>query len=125
KKLGKKSARKDVCWNGYIMEKPLTFPEYDAHVSLHRPFVDYWHDMGLKALELQPGIPADWSQKVSPSKNRDVLFYGQFLRNTFDARNELIEGLLKSDVARAGGVHCHLTYDEFRKHIFRMNWPFR
>ena len=52
KKLGKAKNRKDIYWNGIIEPKPRTYLEYDGQISLHRPYIKYWKDRGLSALEL-------------------------------------------------------------------------
>lgn len=120
KRLGKRTSRKDIYWNGIIQPTPMTFPEYEAQISLHRPYVEYWRKHGLQALELQPGIPTNWSQFDSSKKSIDVLFYGQYFKGMFDNRNSLIEDLLRHQLESGRDIRCHLTYTEQRPTIFRI-----
>ena len=120
KRLGKRKDRKDIYWNGIIQSMPMTFPEYDGQVSLHRPHVEYWRRHGLKALELQPAIPASWASVTADCKDIDVLFYGQYFRGMFDNRNSLVEDLLRYKRRSGRDIRCHLTYTEHRPTIFRI-----
>jgi spore maturation protein CgeB len=120
KKLGKAKNRKDIYWNGIIESKPRTYLEYDGQISLHKPYIKYWKDRGLAALELQPGIPRGWGDSAIVDKNIDVLFYGQYLKDFFGDRNKLIEDLLQYKKSNAKDVHCHLTYTEQGITIFRI-----
>ena len=120
RQLGKRKDRKDIYWNGIIQPEPMTFPEYEGQISLHRPYVEYWKKQGLKAKELQPGIPSGWSDIGGGEKEIDVLFYGQFFKGMFDNRNQLIEDLLRYKLSSGVDVRCHLTYKERRSTIFRI-----
>lgn len=120
KRLGKRKSRKDIYWNGIIQPSPMTFPEYDGQITLHRPYVEYWRVKGLKALELQPGIPSNWTALETAVKNIDVLFYGQYFRGMFDNRNSLVEDLLRHKLKSGCDIRCHLTYTEQRPTIFRV-----
>ncbi|MCO4322073.1 glycosyltransferase [Aliidiomarina quisquiliarum] len=85
-----------ICWNSYIKEYAMTFPEYHGHTSLHRPFVNHWNLNGIPALELQPGIPNRWlKNSVGSERDIDILFYGQYLESIFQNRKKVIQGLLK------------------------------
>jgi hypothetical protein len=119
-RLGKRKDQKNVYWNGIIQPSPMTFPDYDGQLTLHRPYVEYWRKKGLKALELQPGIPASWDQYCSSEKKIDVLFYGQYFRGMFDNRNRLIEDLLRYKQHSGRDIRCHLMYTERRPTIFRI-----
>lgn len=120
KRLGKDKNRKDIYWNGIIEPEPQTFPDYDGQISLHRPYIEYWHERGLAALELQPGIPEAWSRASANEKQFDVLFYGQYLKKFFSGRNRLIEDILHLKMSGSIDVRCHLTYTEQRQTIFRI-----
>lgn len=120
KRLGKRKNRKGVYWNGIIQPAPMTFPDYEGQITLHRPYVAYWRKQGLQALELQPGIPASWSKLDTTEKTTDVLFYGQYFQGMFDIRNRLIEDLLRYKPSSGRDVRCHLTYTERRPTIFRI-----
>lgn len=111
-RLGKRKERKDVYWNGIIESEPKTFSEYDGQLSLHRPYIEYWSGRGLRAHELQPGIPDSWLRFDASRKSTDVLFYGQYVAGMFDNRNELIEHLLHYKRRSSFDVRCHLDYAE-------------
>lgn len=120
-RLGKSARRKDVCWNAIIEATPRTFTEYDGHVSLHRPFVAYWRERGLPALELQPAIPGAWSALQCPGKTIEVLFYGQYTPGgLLDNRNRLSERLLHHAQESGSDIRCHLSYTERRRTLFRI-----
>ncbi len=120
RRLGKRKDRKDVYWNGIIESEPMTFPEYDGQLSLHRPYIDYWSRRGLRAKELQPGIPDAWSLIDATQKSIDVLVYGQYVNGMFDKRNDLILKLLRYKGESGRDVRCHLDYKEQRPTIFRI-----
>ncbi|MEX1221995.1 MAG: glycosyltransferase [Idiomarina sp.] len=98
-----------LCWNAYIKDHAMTFPQYDAHVSLHQPYVDYWRQLKLHAYEMQPGVPKDWSDDAQGGERTiDILFYGQYLDNVFKNRRELINTLLDYRKASNKVVDVHL-----------------
>lgn len=106
-----KKSMKLVCWNGIIESIPKTFPDYDCHLSLHKPFIDYWRNSGLKAFELQPGIPAKWvHDSVNSERNIDALFYGQFAYNGnyFSHRSNIIEKLIQYNKNSKYKIDIHL-----------------
>lgn len=107
-----KGSMKLVCWNGFIEAKPRTFPDYDCHLTLHRPFVDFWRKAGLQAFELQPGIPANWvTNSVNSIRTIDALFYGQFSQqdnNIFSQRSNIIESLIKYKIKYHHKIDIHL-----------------
>jgi spore maturation protein CgeB len=113
-RLGKNRERIDVYWNGIIESTPRTFLDYDGQLSLHRPYIDHWRKQGLKALELQPGIPDSWAQYDSSNKSIDVLFYGQYLRGMFNNRNRMVEDLLRYKIKNKIDLRCHLSFKEKR-----------
>lgn len=119
RKLGR-SHMKRVYWNGIIKNKPRTFPEYDGQLSLHKPYVEYWKRKGLAACELQPGIPAAWAGLSGDDRKLDVLFYGQYTKSFFGARNKLIEQLLHYKEQTGRDIRCHLQCDTRRPTIFRI-----
>lgn len=119
-KLGKNKKRKDVCWNGIIQDYPMTFPAYDGHLSLHRPYIDIWKDQGFKALELQPHIPDKWKSYNQSEKNTDVLFYGQYVKDMFDNRNKLIQKLLEYSLISNYNIDCHLSYTKQGQTLFKI-----
>ena len=110
---------KTVCWNGIIESRPMTFPFYDVHLTLHKPSVDYWAKLGLKAFELQPGIPESWDFE---NRNRmiDVLFYGQYYEGMFSNRNRLIDQLLTYKQESDFQIRVHLQYDCVTKDLIRI-----
>ena len=113
KRLGKRKGRIDICWNAFVRgPRPSTFGEYEGHVSLHRPYVEFWREQGLKALELQPAMPQAWEAFESIEPDVDVLFYGQLFRGIFDNRIRLVEDLLRYGLERRRDLRCHLTYPE-------------
>jgi hypothetical protein len=116
-RLGKNKNRLDLCWNGIIRRTPQTFPDYDGHLSLHRPYVHYWRGQGLNSLELQPGIPEAWGDLQWAEKEIDVLFYGQYFRGMFETRVGLVEDLLRYKIQSGRDVRCHLTYTEQRRSL--------
>jgi Glycosyl transferases group 1 len=123
-KLGKnKSGFKRVYWNGIIAKKPMTILAYDGHISLHRPFVEYWKSAGLAACELQPGIPEAWRNIGSANRDSDVMFYGQYAKKYFGTRAGIIDRLIKYKLDTNADVRCHLQYATsgipllFRKNI--------
>lgn len=120
RRLGKRKDRKDVYWNGIIEPEPRTIADYDGQLSLHRPYIKYWAQRGLKAMELQPSIPDAWSSVDTTQKRIDVLFYGQYLSGMFDNRNSLIKRLLRYGEESGRDVRCHLVYKERRPTIFRV-----
>ncbi|MCW8090351.1 glycosyltransferase family protein [Alteromonas sp. ASW11-130] len=87
-----------LCWNAFAQNgsNPETYPEYDGHISLIKPFVKYWKSRNLHALELQPQIPSGWS---SLAKNMDrpidILFYGQYSKSVFLERDNIVIYLLE------------------------------
>jgi hypothetical protein len=117
KRLGKRKGRKDIYWNGIIESEPKTFLDYDGQLSLHRPYVEYWTRRGLRARELQPGMPKKWSLVDSTKKSVDALFYGQYVDGMFDNRNRLIEDLLRYKRESGLDIRCHLDYTEKRPTI--------
>lgn len=119
-KLGKHSDRIDLCWNGIIKKEPWTSVDYDGHVSLHKPYVAYWSNMGLKSLELQPAIPNAWSKYKNDTRSIDILFYGQLIPKMFKQRIILINKLLKYYHNSSIKFHCHLTYRLRKKTIFKI-----
>jgi hypothetical protein len=119
-RLGKRRSRKDIYWNGIIESVPKTFSEYDGQLSLHRPYIEYWSRMGLKALELQPGIPDAWLTLAARQRSIDVLFYGQYFDGMFDNRNSLMVDLLHYKQESGRNVEIHLDYTERRPAIFQI-----
>jgi hypothetical protein len=99
---------KFLCWNAYIKEEVMTFPKYHAHLSLHRPYIDYWRQIGLQAFELQPGIPEHWPKADSKEREIDVLFYGQYLDNVFKNRRGFINTLLEMKFNTLFNIDVHL-----------------
>jgi len=123
-KLGKnKSGFKRVYWNGIIAKEPKPILNYDGHISLHRPFVEFWKKSGLAACELQPGIPDGWKNMGCSERNTDVLFYGQYAKEYFGSRAETIDRLIRYKVETGFDVRCHLQYIETRAAIFKQGIP--
>ena len=113
RRLGKlRPGLKCVYWNGIIAGVPKTIREYDGHISLHRPFVEYWKRAGLAACELQPGIPDAWSEIGGTNRNTDILFYGQYARKYFGSRAEAVDRLIDYKIETGKDVRCHLQYIE-------------
>jgi hypothetical protein len=110
---------KTVCWNGIIQSRPMTFPLYDIHLTLHRPYIDYWKGIGLNAFELQPGIPGKWGN-INDSRDIDVLFYGQYFKGMFDNRNAIIDELIKLKPDLKANIQVYLQYNVQRKTIVRL-----
>lgn len=100
---------KTICWNGIIEARPQTFALYDAHLTLHKPYVAYWTKVGLKAFELQPGIPKKWGYD-NEERPVDVLFYGQYYEGMFSDRNRIIDSLLNFKVKSNFRFAIHLQY---------------
>jgi len=112
-KLGKgKTGLKRVYWNGIIAKRPKTILDYDGHISLHRPFVEYWKSAGLAACELQPGIPDAWKKIGGKDRNTDAMFYGQYAGRYFGTRAEAVDRLINYKVETGADVRCHLQYSE-------------
>ncbi len=103
---------KFICWNAYIKEQVMTFPKYHAHVSLHSPYIEHWQNMGLRAFELQPGIPEHWPKSDQIKRDIDVLFYGQYVDNVFKNRRGFINQLLELKASSALNIHVHLQIAE-------------
>jgi len=97
-----------LCWNAYIKDHAMTFPAYDAHVSLHLPYITYWKELGLQAFEMQPGVPLDWQSSIDDNRDIDILFYGQYLDNVFKNRRRLVNALLDFGTASNRAVEVHL-----------------
>jgi hypothetical protein len=110
---------KTVCWNGIIKPKPQTFPFYDVHVSLHRPYIEYWRKLGLNASELQPGIPFQWSG-INDNRPIDVLFYGQYFQGMFDNRNRLLDQLIDYKTSSEKQIEIHLQYKLKKKQFIKI-----
>jgi len=113
---------KNICWNGIIETRPMTFPLYDVHLTLHRPYIYYWNKLGLKAYELQPGIPDAWEYE-NTNRPIDVLFYGQFTKgwkNMFDNRNELIEKLIRLKKNQKHTIKIALQYNTIKSLILKL-----
>ena len=106
---------KTICWNSLIVDRPMTFPLYDVHLTLHEPYLDYWKKLGLKSFELQPAIPDFWDFE---NQNRavDVLFYGQYFESMFSQRNRLIEKLVSYKNETSFKMDIHLQY-KIKKHV--------
>lgn len=106
-----KGSMKLVCWNGIIDAKPKTFPDYDCHLTLHKPFVDFWRKAGLQAFELQPGIPAKWIHNSNGGvRTTDALFYGQFAYrgHYFSKRANIIKKLIEYKMECQHKIDIHL-----------------
>lgn len=103
-RAAKRVNSKIVCWNGFIKEPtPPVDPAYDGYVSLHRPFVESWQQRGFPALELQPGLPAEWAgAPVSSIEDRplDLMLYG-LLSSVHKDRRQLVDDVVERS-ARAG-----------------------
>lgn len=112
KRLGKRPGLKSVYWNGIIAKTPKAIPGYDGHLSLHRPFVEYWKSQGFAACELQPGIPDKWKTIGRNSRNTDVMFYGQYANKYFGSRAEIVDELIEYKINTGAAVRCHLQYVE-------------
>lgn len=98
-----------LCWNAYIKDHAMTFPKYDAHVSLYQPYINYWRELNLHAYEMQPGVPPDWHERSQANqRDIDILFYGQYLENVFQNRRKLISTLLDYKKSADKEVHIHL-----------------
>lgn len=110
---------KFICWNSFIEKKPRTYPFYDVHLTLHKPFLNYWNKLNLKGFELQPSIPADWEFK-NPNRPIDVLFYGQYNEWIFLKRNKLIERLIDYKNINKHKVRIHLQYKIRQKAWFKL-----
>lgn len=124
-KLGKnKSGFKRVYWNAIIAKEPKTILDYDGHISLHRPFVEYWKKAGLAACELQPGIPDKWKGIGRANRNSDVMFYGQYAKEYFGSRAETIDRLINYKVETGADVRLHLQYIETRMPLFKRGIPY-
>jgi glycosyltransferase involved in cell wall biosynthesis len=110
---------KTVCWNGIIQPRPMTFPLYDAHLTLHQPFVSYWQKLGLKAFEFQPGVPASWDYD-STSRPIDVLFYGQYFEGMFSDRNRIIDQLVSLKKKSKLRIDIHLQFKPGKRVLFKV-----
>jgi hypothetical protein len=110
---------KNFCWNGIIKPRPQSFPLYDIHLTLHRPYVEYWKKLGLNAAELQPSIPSSW---VSNNEEReiDVLFYGQYFKGMFDNRNKLIDQLIDYKLNSDKRIEIYLQYPIIKKQVLKI-----
>jgi hypothetical protein len=117
----KPSNVKYVCWNGVIEQRPKTYPLYDAHFTLYKPFVDFWERLGLRAFELQPGIVSEWLGVNSP-RDIDVLFYGQFAESFFLKRAALFEQIAVYAQSHRHNIRIHLQY-ELKKRIYAKFGP--
>ena len=106
-------------WNGVIEqnEKPKPVPGYDFYVSLHRPYVRYWQQMGLESFELQPSISSEWLN-LAQGTNRtvDILMYGQSLNEYFTERNAIVRAVL--NLKEKYQVSAKLQIDEDSKAVF-------
>jgi hypothetical protein len=105
---------KYVCWNGVIEQRPKTFPLYDAHLTLFKPFVDFWKRLGLRAFELQPGVVPAWLTVNSP-RDIDVLFYGQFAESLFLKRAALLEQMAAYTRSSRHNIRLHLQYEPMKR----------
>lgn len=112
RKLGHKNGLKSVYWNAIIARIPKTILEYDGHISLHKPFVEYWQREGLAAFELQPGIPDSWWGIGGENRETDVMFYGQYAKKYFASRAGAIDRLISYKAETGVDVRCHLQYSE-------------
>jgi hypothetical protein len=101
-----------LCWNAYIKEEVMTFPKYHAHVTLHQPYIEHWQNIGLKAFELQPGIPPHWPKTDVQERHIDVLFYGQYLDNVFKNRRGFVNQLLELKASSGLTIDVHLQIAE-------------
>jgi hypothetical protein len=110
---------KTISWNGIIEPRPRTFPLYDAHLTLHKPYVSYWKQLGLKAFELQPGIPINWTYD-NEERQIDVLFYGQYFEGMFTDRNRLIDSLLEFKRKSKYRINIHLQYKLRKSILFKI-----
>lgn len=111
---------KTICWNGFIEQRPRTFPLYDMHLTLHKPFVEYWHKLNLQAIEFQPAIPDNWVNNVK-ERPIDVLFYGQYADFIFKERNRLVNQLLEfSRKNRKYNIKVHLQYKKTSADLLRI-----
>jgi hypothetical protein len=109
---------KCVCWNGVVELRPKTFALYDAHVTLHKPYIKYWNNLGLKCKEIQPAIPDGWN--FENNRVIDVLFYGQYVNFLFTKRNQIIDKLAFSKKLRSCNVNIHLECDKKYKSIIKL-----
>lgn len=101
-----------LCWNAYIKDEIMTFPKYHSHVTLHRPYIEHWHNLGLQAFELQPGIPQRWPKADERQRDIDVLFYGQYLDNVFKNRRGFVNQLLELKASSQLNIDVHLQIAE-------------
>ncbi|RTE86830.1 MULTISPECIES: glycosyltransferase [Gammaproteobacteria] len=104
-----KSNIRYICWNAYIKDHAMTFPDYHGHTSLHKPFVDYWNANGIPAIELQPGIPSFWVERsTNTERDIDILFYGQYIESIFKNRRHVIQSLLERKAKGQEKINIHL-----------------
>lgn len=110
---------KYVCWNGFVEKRPRTYSLYDVHLTLHKPFVDYWHQLGLKAYEFQPAIPDTWHNGES-NRIIDVLFYGQYSDGIFGNRMNIVDQIVAYAQRSKHNIDIHLQYQRKRKVLFKV-----
>jgi spore maturation protein CgeB len=110
---------KMICWNSFVEEKPRTYPLYDAHVTLHKPFLSYWNKLNLKAYELQPAVIKEWNFQ---NNNRpiDIMFYGQYQNGIFSMRNKLIDKLVAYKINSSLNIQIYLQYSKVRSLLFKL-----
>lgn len=104
-----------ICWFGLVLEKPYKFEDYNIRLSLHRPFIKKWSEMGLKSYEFQGSVDKRFEKFISQSKPIDFLFYGQYASLIFEERNKLVDELLKYTLKSKLNIKIHLQCGNLKK----------
>lgn len=114
-----------VCWYGIIKKKPAIFEPYDIHLTLHKPYIKKWEEVGLKSYELQPSFDKRLEKYDMVNKPIDFLFYGQYSYGPYSfgkfcKRNKLIDELLQYSLSSKLNIKIHLQIGNLTKPYFNI-----
>jgi hypothetical protein len=111
-----------ICWYGFVKEEPEIFDQYEIYLTLHRPFIKKWAEMGLKSYELQPAFDRRIEKYDMKDKPIDLLFYGQLSHDIFKNRNKIIDELFEYSLNSKFNIKIHLELSCIKKPY--LNIPF-
>ena len=116
-KLPKDSGFKKICWDAIITRFPPFHEQYDARLTLFRPFVDYWNSKGLFSAILRPSFINYWDKRDREARTTDILFYGQYWDAFYIHRNERVNDLLQWLEHQPYNAKVHLQITKGRQHL--------
>jgi len=116
-----KSIRK-VYWNGFITAEPFIDQDYDAMITLYRPFIDFQKRSGIRIFELQPAFLERLTIFDLDIKPIDLLIYGQFTEKYFKKRNAIFTEIVK--YSKSSNLKLKLHLDILQKPIIFLRVPF-